>query len=232
MGRTTGENPSPDAGQNPSRIEKRGWASKRNAAFLTSRPLSGFRSLLVNARRCRPSMVCGELANILYWQRPALIGGRLTPKVGLPNLANLLRIGRRTFDDNPTTSTGQRRQRTFPVPVAFVGPDGRRTRLPGGVADMRTWAGDGSDRLPFAARWMSANPAGRWRSGGLSHGSRQTRRPDWHTSHAGSELRDWPRHNLCVLQPLTLIQHENLPLKGCRGRSHSSPKVFLKKFIY
>jgi hypothetical protein len=124
-------------------------------------------SVLLNGRQYRPSMVCGELANILLWQRPALIGCRLTPKVCLPNLANLLRPGKRTFDDNLTAPPGQRRPRTFPALLAFIRPDCRRTRPCGGLADMVASAANGSDRVPFAAHRKSANRAGRWRTGGL-----------------------------------------------------------------
>ncbi len=80
------------------------------------------RALVVNGRQCRPSMWCGKLANILFWQRPAGIGCRLSPKVCLPKLANILPFGRRTFADNPTALTGPRRQRTFPAPLRKRGP--------------------------------------------------------------------------------------------------------------
>jgi hypothetical protein len=36
--------------------------------------------------------------------------------------------------------------------------------LRGGLADMVTSAADGSDRVPFAAHWISAKLARRWRS--------------------------------------------------------------------
>ena len=63
---------------------------------------------------------------------------------------------------------GHRQHRTLPASPAFIGPDCRRPRPCGGLADMETSATDGSDRVPFAAHRKSANRAGRWRTGGLT----------------------------------------------------------------
>jgi hypothetical protein len=118
-------------------------------------------------------MLCGELANILFWQRPAGIGWRLTPKVCLPKLANILPFGRRTFDANSTALTGQRdRRKTTPYFPCSLGvrrpqwPAHEVARRSGGHADI------GSGRQRSGAVWPSlgsprlvADSVADWRTG-------------------------------------------------------------------
>ncbi len=63
----------------------------------------------------------------------------------------------------------------------FVGA----ARLRGGLADMAALATPGSIWWPVGAHWLSANPAGNWRTGGLSSPRRNAR--DVGTSTAGIE---------------------------------------------